>query len=74
MSDKQPDRGRLGTEETPHGRARDSRTRGIYVAPDNLGDRTCNPTETRARRVPSPRAVRVPFPRIEPMTAKEASQ
>ena len=67
-------RGRLGTEEAPCGRARDSRTCGLSVAPDNPSDGTCNPTEPRAHRVPSPRAVRVPFPRIEPMTAKGASQ
>lgn len=74
MSDKQQDRGRLGTEEAPHGRARDSRTCGLYVAPDNPGDGTCSPTEPRARRVPSPRAVPVPFPKIEQITAKGAGQ
>ena len=74
MSDKQQDRGRLGTEEAPHGSARDSRTRGLFIAPDNPGDGTCNPTEPRARRVPSPRAVRVPFPSIEQIAAKGASQ
>ena len=73
MSDDQPDRGRLGTEDTPHGSARDGRTRGKCVAPDNPGDRTCNPTEGRARRAPSPRAVRDHFnPECEPTTAEGA--
>jgi len=61
MSNEQQDCGRLGTDETPHDCARNSRTRGKCVAPDNLGDETCNPTETRACRVPSPRAVRANF-------------
>ena len=68
--DQQPDRGRLGTEETLHGCARDSRARGESVAPINPGDGTCNLTEIRARRVPSPRAVRDPFPELHSMGAE----
>jgi hypothetical protein len=68
--DEQPDRGRFGTEETPHGCARDSRACGESVAPINPVDGTCNLTEIRARRVPSPRAVRDPFPELYPTGAQ----
>src|SRR6266850_1786509 len=66
MSDEQPDRGRLGSEATLRGRARDSRTCGESVAAINPGDGTCNLTEVRAHRVPSSRAVRDPFPTLHP--------
>ena len=60
-----PYRGRFGSEETPHGRARDRRTCGICVVPDNPSDTSRNLTKNRARRVPSPRAVREKFPQAE---------
>jgi hypothetical protein len=55
-------RGQLGTEEILDGCARDSRACGNCVARHNPDDGTCNPTATRARRAPSPRAVRGQFP------------
>jgi hypothetical protein len=61
MSNEQQICGRLGNEELPHDCARDSRPRGKFVASNNLGDETCNPTETRAGCAPSPRAVRANF-------------
>ena len=60
-----PSRGRFGNEEIPHGRARDRRTCGICVVPDNPNDVARSLTENRARRVPSPRAVRGKFPKAE---------
>jgi hypothetical protein len=62
MSSKQQFRGRLGTEETLNGSARDRRTGGTHVASNNPGgDETCTPTEIRARRTPSLRVARDPF-------------
>lgn len=72
---QEPDRGRFGTEEIPHGSARDRSTCGRCVVPDNPSDVARGLTENRARRVPSPRAVREHFPKCErrPIATRGAS-
>jgi hypothetical protein len=71
---QEPFRGRFGSEEIPHGCARDRSTCGICVVPDNPTDASRGLTENRARRVPSPRAVRGKFPKAEygPLTTTGA--
>jgi len=58
-------RGRFGYEEFPHGRARDERTCGLCVVPDNPSDAARSLTKNRARRVPSPRSARDYFANSE---------
>ena len=63
------DRGRLGTEDTPVGCARDGRTSGTCVALDIRGGTTCTPTSLRARRASSPRVVPGSFRKRFPQRA-----
>src|SRR5580693_4164558 len=62
---QEPSRGRFGSEETLHGCARDRSTCGTCVVPDNPTDASRGLTESRARRVPSPRAVHAKFSKAE---------
>ena len=62
---QEPYRGRFGSEETPHGSARERRSCGTRVVPDNPNDVARSLTKNRARRVPSPRAVRLKFPETQ---------